>query len=81
MNHVQILDQEHKEKIDHSNGWISVDDKLPEDESRVLIWYRYKDSNIEKSFVCEYLPIEARWCNVLDDITILFWQPIMEPNK
>lgn len=58
--------------------WISVEDRLPENEKRVLIWYRYKDSNIEKAYVGEYIPFEKRWSNVLDDITILYWMPIPE---
>lgn len=38
MNHMEYLDKEHKDKINHPNGWISVDDRLPEDGQEILIY-------------------------------------------
>ena len=59
--------------------WINVKDRLPENEERVFIWYRYKDTKIEKAFIGEYNPFENKWFSVLDDITVLYWMPISKP--
>jgi len=57
---------------------ISVEDELPKNEKRVLIKYDAGRHIKGKFFVGEYLPIEKRWRNVLDDITITHWMEIPE---
>jgi len=61
--------------------WISVEDRLPDNERRVAIVYKYKDSNIVKTYIGEYNPFEKRWINTLDDITITHWMPLPKPPE
>ena len=64
------------------NGWISVNDKLPEDEGDVLV-YGISPRGRKKTAIMNYLAFEAdrpRWA--LDGIwTVLYWMPIPEPLK
>lgn len=63
-------------------GWISVKDKLPEDEGDVLV-YGVSPRGRKKTAIMNYLAFEAdrpRWA--LDGIwTVLYWMPLPEPPK
>ena len=63
-------------------GWISVKDRLPEDEGDVIV-YGVSPRGRKKTAIMNYLAFEAdrpRWA--LDGIwTVLYWMPITEPPK
>lgn len=63
-------------------GWISVKDRLPEDEGDVIV-YGVSPRGRKKTAIMNYLAFEAdrpRWA--LDGIwTVLYWMPIPEPPK
>jgi hypothetical protein len=66
---------------DVDNQWISVGERLPGNERRVLILYRYKDSVKLTPFIGEYNPFEGYWRNMLNDVSIEYWAEIPEPPK
>ena len=63
------------------NGWISVNDGLPEDEGDVLV-YGVSPRGRKKTAIMNYLAFEAdrpRWA--LDGWTVLYWMPLPKPPK
>ena len=59
--------------------WISVKERLPEQEGRYLILYRHKDFGPLKVFISDY--VEGKWNTVLERIEITHWMPFPEPPK
>ena len=68
------------------NQWISVDDRLPESEKEVLVWYKY---TWDAGFTSYGFGINVWYSNtkqwrdgcLLKDIEVLYWQPLPEPPK
>lgn len=62
--------------------WISVKDKLPDNEERVAVLYRYKNKSRLTKWNAEYDIENKRWKTYhLDDCTIEYWMPLPEPPK
>jgi len=61
--------------------WISVKDRLPEDEERVAVLYRWEDRKDLIKFIGSYMPYEKAWVNTLGKITITHWMPLPEPPR
>lgn len=59
------------------NNWISVKDKLPEDDEYVLIYH-----NGSKAIkISWYSSFNEKWMMDYNNIHITHWQPLPEPPK
>ena len=70
----------------HIDGWISVEDSLPEPEKDVLVWYRYTWGAGFMAYrfgVSKWYSNIKRWYEgcLPKDIEVLYWQPLPEPPK
>lgn len=68
------------------NQWISVDDRLPESEKEVLVWYKYTwdDASTSYGFGISWWYSNAKqWRDgcLLKGVEVLYWQPLPEPPK
>ena len=68
------------------NRWISVNDKLPEPEKDVLIWYRETWGAGFTSYrfgISRWFSKRKRWYEgcLPKDFEVLFWHPLPEPPK
>ena len=66
--------------------WISVDDRLPESEKEVLVWYRYTWGAAPMSYgfgINRWYSNAKQWRDgcLLKGVKVLFWQPLPEPPK
>lgn len=66
--------------------WISVDDRLPESEKEVLVWYRYTWGAASTSYgfgINVWNSNIKRWREgcLLKGVEVLYWQPLPEPPK
>ena len=66
--------------------WISVEDRLPEPEKEVLVWYRYTWGAGFTSYrfgISRWYSNIKRWYEgcLPKDIDVLYWQPLPEPPK
>ena len=56
------------------NGWISVEDRLPDENTRVLVFIPYTDTKIDTDRI-----LNGKWVRWIDKIT--HWQPLPEPPE
>ncbi len=66
--------------------WISVDDRLPESEKEVLVWYRYTWDTASTSYgfgINVWNSNVKQWREgcLLKGVEVLYWQPLPEPPK
>ena len=57
-----------------NNGWISVEDRLPDENTRVLVFIPYTDTKIDTDRI-----LNGKWVRWIDKIT--HWQPLPEPPE
>jgi hypothetical protein len=81
-----IIEQITAEDVQPVNRWISVDDRLPESEKEVLVWYRYTWGDAPTSYgfgINRWYSDTKRWREgcLLKGVEVLFWQPLPEPPK
>ena len=75
------IEQKIKGGAELLNKWIKIGDKLPDNEERVAVLYRYKDNSYLTKWIGEYDPRERRWRSQLDDVEILYWMPLPDEPK
>lgn len=56
------------------NNWISVEDRLPDENTRVLVFIPYTDTKIDTDRI-----LNGKWVRWIDKIT--HWQPLPEPPE
>ena len=57
-----------------NNNWISVEDRLPDENTRVLVFIPYTDTKIDTDRI-----LNGKWVRWIDKIT--HWQPLPEPPE
>lgn len=76
----QVIDDEPTIEAEPVNGWISVDDRLPEKDGLYIVCKTIKPHQI----VFEARWKENKWLSVVKDNQLDFvthWQPLPEPPK
>ena len=68
------------------NQWISVEDRLPESEKEVLVWYKYTWGAAPTSYgfgINVWYSNAKQWRDgcLLKGVEVLYWQPLPEPPK
>lgn len=84
-----LMDDYHQHK--QENEWISVDDRLPEEEKPVLVAHRkctgdrpYKihvGCLYLKEWICDYCDEETRFESDVDFYYVTHWKPLPKPPK
>ena len=65
------------------NEWISVEDRLPSDETKVLCWYEYGDYNC----ICQtygvgfYDTFFKSWCGLGHKARVIAWMSLPAPPE
>lgn len=80
--------EECREAVERSNGcgWVSVDEGLPEDFQRVLVWYeyfRYGDYNCMYQTYGIGYQLDGHWSGSVSGhkARCIAWQPLPEPYR
>lgn len=71
----QLIAEEHYKAAHNGSGWISVEERLPNEDDEVLIYSSY----YHRIRVGAHLPSYIKYCNNSDRIT--HWMPIPEAPK
>ncbi len=61
-------------------NWISVKDRLPEQDGRYAVCYRFKDQPFLKIYIGDWM-YGIGWANLLSDTQITHWMPLPEAPK
>ena len=83
---ISLLEQMPAADVQPINRWISVEDRLPESEKDVLIWYRNTWGAGFTSYrfgISRWFSNIKRWYEgcLPKDIEVLYWQPLSEPPQ
>lgn len=76
--------EEFEEEAQPDNGWISVDDRLPEAIYDCLVWYSCDTPFGKSKSVDITYCSRGDWCTKHlngDNIVVLYWLPLPEPPK
>lgn len=71
----QVIDDEPTIEAEPDNGWISVDDRLPEPNTWVLVFAR---QGSYMNLKVDYITRDGIWFN---SMRVTHWQPLPEPPK
>lgn len=76
----------YRAELEKKPGWVSVNDKMPEEEQDVLL--RFESGNMAVGWLCDSDEDMTFWCCYMDDdyytdcdSTPTHWMPLPEPPK
>ena len=70
----------------NNDGWISVDERLPDEYEKVLVWYEYYRFGAYNCMYESYgigYQYDGRWSGDVQGVNArcIAWQPLPEPYK
>ena len=63
------------------SDWISVEDKLPEEEGRYAVLYDQLPAIKGRLWIGDWYPREKEWGNEIGGTIITHWQSLPEPPE
>lgn len=85
---IQNIEDTHQLLVDKNNGWIRSEDRMPEDDEDVLVWFEYfRFGEYQRLFQTTGIGRTWRgeWSGFVNgssgwrDLRIIAWQPLPEP--
>lgn len=74
----------------YGGGWIACEDRLPEDETKVLVWFEYfrygEYNRLFQTIGISYM-YDGKWSGFVNgesgwnELRIIAWQPLPQPYK
>jgi hypothetical protein len=65
-------------RLERSLKWTDATKRLPDEEGRYWVVYRYKDGRQEKPYIGDFDPPEERWNGLPLDCEVIYWQAVPE---